>query len=250
MTNENSQEQQAADLIPSTNNFRILAPENLAFMAIILSILAFLVSLVSLLIQWQGYNSTVSEIVSISVTPHSSSTHLRLIPFDLNDENSNGLVETDGEITISNNGGRKISINQYEVRKVKNYKKNRTEGFHIGLQGGLYEVSGSEVFFPIYLEPGESRILHARVGIMVPLDSFRRVKSITQMKGIEKRALLDAIEDGGFDLHGNPVKVQRFKGGGVLKEFSDKPNELPQLLFRVRTGQDNEFWTESEWALR
>ncbi|WP_159097511.1 hypothetical protein [Stenotrophomonas sp. SAU14A_NAIMI4_5] len=233
---------------------------------LLLSSFALLVSLAGVFLQWRADVAQRREVVNLWVKPRSESQFIRLSDFGA----GGGLLETEGALTVANNGGIAVAITGFDIKTLPSDSVDSSDlgndlrdlgnvaasksvgkayGFFVGLNGGLRGKDGSVVALPIVLAPGEAKVFFVRVGLMVSRPVYDKLVAIDRRVPRERDRILNALYDEGLDSHGNPVKVGQLGGSGRFIEFAahDDPR-MPLYSFDISTARGGEFSVRRFWT--
>lgn len=151
---------------------------------------------------------------------------------------SGRLINEPWRITLSNNSLKTISVVDFDIEK----REGNSQVFYTGLNAGIFNQDNSPIRMPMQLQPGESQIVIAHVGVIAPFSAYAALKDEFDRNSGKVDSLIASqlLGRNHIDLYGNPVEYKEFKGGGFLVESTQHP-KLPVFAARLRTGAGAEF---------
>jgi hypothetical protein len=222
------------NFLPKISKSRMNLSNRLALFSLIVSFLSLIIAALS----YFQYFQDQKEMLSIDVK-RIYDGEIKLTEYtDI--DNLGHVIQMPWRVIISNLGNKKASVIEFKIENIHLLKadsnQNETSIF-FGVNGGLFNLDGVEVQYPIILEGGESRIFTAYAGILTK----NKVYEILQKNSVENMVSLSSAKkilgNENTDFFGNNAKLYELENGYCYIDVDPKRRKLYSYVFEFTTGK-------------
>ncbi|WP_152004851.1 hypothetical protein [Desulfoluna spongiiphila] len=205
----------------------------IAVLSLIVSISAFGYTI------WQGWKSD-RENLTLRVDSNVGNVPIRLSSIDFNKNCQ--CINIPFNIFITNNSNKNMSLIEYKVfQLIGDGPIDKNKLYYSGIDGGLYNHSGTKVKIPFSISQGETKSYIGYVGVTVSKKTLNILEPYKDQI-LSKRTLNKIFGEKGLDIYGNAIEYKEYARG----KFSLSPKELsstPIFVFEWKSGKGNKFFT-------
>ncbi len=149
-----------------------------------------------------------------------------------------GVISAYWELTLSNTGESNLSVISYQVEQ---RGEDFPETFYTGLNQGLYIFNNNKfetLNLPLQIEPGNSKKIFIRLGLLVIPDSYKIIKKkFSDSSRAKLKDISTYLFSKGTDFYGNKIK-----SSSDLTVFTfPKIDEIKEQTFALslKTSREN-----------
>ena len=205
------------------------------------SIFTLCILLVSLLFSIFQFYLTNTE--KLSIITHLINSEIKLTSCNFGEEGK--VIQFPWQLVVSNTGNKKISIVDYDVVEVLDSSNIETSiRTNTCMDGGLFDLTGHQVEFPLVLGDGESKKMNLMVGILIDSSIFDLLSEQSEQNEphlLRNDELILARHN--VDFFGNPLEFTEYDSSTyVITTSQDIDSYSPILRLRFETSR-NKFFT-------
>ena len=206
--------------------------DKIQIISIVLSILAFTISLVSFGYTVYKDEKDSSELISIF---HSDFGYNDILSYD-----SGGHIKGQGiinginyNITLSNNSKQRVSLVDYDI----SYSSGELTYYCGNMVNAIKDSNNQPVSLPIILDAGESVVVTYEINTIVP----QKVNMLLLEKyGVEaeipKDELRNYLGENNLDIFGNDIKYYKYEDGNYLIQIEEPQFPVYNLRYVTSKG--------------
>jgi hypothetical protein len=206
--------------------------DKIEILSIVLSILAFIISLASFGYTVYKDEKDSSELISIFRCDFGYN--------DILSYDSGGYIKGRGiingvnyTITLSNNSKQRISLVDYDI----SYSSGELTYYYGNMVNAIKDSNNQPVSMPIILDAGESMVVTYEINTIVPqhVNMLLLEKYGTEAE-ISQDELRDYLGENNLDIFGNDIKYYKYEDGNYLIQIEDPHFPVYNLNFITSKG--------------
>lgn len=206
--------------------------DKIQIISIVLSILAFTISLVSFGYTVYKDEKDSSELISIFCSDFGYN--------DILSYDSGGHIKGQGiinginyTITLSNNSKQRISLVDYDI----SYSSGELTYYYGNMVNAIKDSNNQPVSMPIILDAGESMIVTYEINTIVPQNvNMLLLEKYGTEAEISQDELRDYLGKNNLDVFGNDIKYYKYADGNYLIEIEEPQYPMYNLNFITSKG--------------
>lgn len=211
-------------------------------LTIIISLISLIISISVATLNFFQYFQNQKEMIAIDVK-RIHDGQIKLTEYsDIN--NLGHVLQIPWRVVISNIGIKKTSVIECKIENI-HLNKNSYEGksLYYGVNGGLFNINGENVKYPITLDGGESRIFTAYVGILTNNEVYVILRKISAVDEISINTAKKVLGNANTDIFGNNAELYELENGYSYLAVDPKKRKLYSYVFEFTTGKKKHFGT-------
>ncbi|MCW5208490.1 hypothetical protein VU11_07605, partial [Desulfobulbus sp. US2] len=151
------------------------------------------------------------------------------------------VIQLPFKMSVTNNGSRTLSLLEYRTfQLIGEGPIEKNKKFYTGIDGGLFNLNGTEAQMPTSISQGETIAYIVYVGILANKNVIKILEPY-QNKTLSRRSMYKILGKNGTDLYGNTIDYQENTDGTFSFGVQGKAKNNPIFVFQWKTGKGNKF---------
>jgi hypothetical protein len=187
---------------------------------------------------WQSWKIEKEELI-IRIASNVESLPIRIPDINLGKEGQ--VIQLPFKMSVTNNCSRTLSLLEYRTfQLVGEGPIEENKKFYSGIDGGLFNLNGTEAKMPTSLSQGETIAYIVYVGILANKNVVKLLEPFKN-KTLSRRSMYKVLGRNGTDIYGNKIEYQESTDGTFMFSVKGQANNNPIFVFQWTTGRGNKF---------
>jgi hypothetical protein len=187
---------------------------------------------------WQSWKYEKEELL-IRVAPNVEGFPIK---FPSIDHGKDGQVaHLPFKMNVTNSGNRTLSLLEHRIfQLVGEGPIEKNKRYYSGIDGGLFNLNGTNAKLPASISQGETIAYIVYVGVLVKkgvMDTFKPYEGQT----LSRRTMYKILGRNGIDIYGNKTEYHENKDGTFRFGVKGSTPNTPIFVFQWKTGKGNKF---------